>query len=281
MNIADTLTYAAKSLSDCGVAESRREASSLLAFVLQKDAAFLIAHPEYELKETEAAKFDDAVNRRAAREPFQYIVGHQEFYGLDFEVCPGVLIPRPETEILVECAIGMLSEYAHPTFCEIGVGTGCISVSILHKVSSAKAVGVDISDLALSLAAKNAVSHHVANRFALSKGDVFERLSGRFDLIVSNPPYIPEGHLESLQAEVTKFEPHTALFGGADGLGIVKRIIDGSPQFLDPNGHLLIEIGFGQAARVKELFASEQWDRVEFLPDLQGIPRVVKARSRK
>ena len=276
MTISNVLNLGAKLLSKSGVAEPRREASSLLTFVLKKEAVFLIAHPEYELEDDESDRFDETVRRRAMREPFQYIVGHQEFYGLEFEVEPGVLIPRPETEILVEEAIAILSKHKGSRFYEIGVGSGCISVSILHVAKSVNAVGVDISRAALNVTARNAEKHRVADRLTLKKTDVFEEPNGLFDLIVSNPPYIPDGDRESMQAEVVRFEPHTALFGGTDGLSFIRRIVNGAPQYLKPEGFLLIEIGFGQAAKVKDLFDSARWEDVEFLADMQDIPRIVR-----
>ena len=280
MNIFAAIDSAAIRFRDAGIANERREASSLLAFVLGREDVFMIAHPEYELSKSEAAAFENVVKRRALREPFHYIVGRKEFYGLEFEVAPGVLIPRPETEILVEAATSIMSGTESPAFYEIGVGSGCISVSILQNVNTARAVSVDISETALSVTARNADRHGVAGRLTLRKADVFEALFGAFDLIVSNPPYIEDGDLESLQTEVGGFEPHTALFGGRDGLDIIKRIVAEAPEFLKSHGFLLIEIGFGQAGSVKELFAAAVWESVEFLPDLQGISRIVKARMR-
>lgn len=238
-----------------------------------------MAHPEYELSADEWIGFESVIVRRSGREPFQYITGRQEFYGLEFEVKPGVLIPRPETEILVEAAITILCENDKPEFCEIGVGTGCIAVSILHEISDAKAVGVDISKPALELAERNASKHGVRDRLTLREANLFAGIDKKlFDLIVSNPPYIPESDLESLQIEVGRFEPHSALFGGTDGVDIIERIIAQAPAFLKSSGSLLIEIGFGQAASVVEMFDTSFWEDVDFLPDLQGIPRVVKAR---
>ncbi len=278
MNISGAISSAAETLHNAAVANPRREASSLLAFVLKKESSFLIAHPEYALTDAEIAVFDEAVYRRKSGEPFQYITGHQEFYGLEFEVSPGVLIPRPETEILVEEAVRLLSDIEAPVFFEIGVGSGCIAISILHSVGSATAVATDISGDALSAAARNAEKHNVALRLTLRQGDVSEGLGEKFDMIVSNPPYIPETEREHLQREVGQFEPPAALFGGPDGLAVVRRIIGGAPQFLKPNGFLLIEIGFDQSVSVKELFDRSVWQHVDFLDDLQGFPRIVKAR---
>src|SRR6188768_3563198 len=156
MYITAAINSAAETLGDAGVAEARREAASLLAFVLNQDKAFLIAHPEYELTPDEAASYASVVIRRAAREPFQYIVGKQEFYGLDFEVSPDVLIPRPETEILVEAAIEIASTLEQPQVLEVGVGSGCILISLLHAVPNAAGVGVDISEGTLAIARRNA-----------------------------------------------------------------------------------------------------------------------------
>jgi release factor glutamine methyltransferase len=280
MNIAAAINSGAERLSSAGIAEYRREASALLASILNKEAVFLIAHPEYVLTESESASFGNVIVRRAAREPFHYIVGHKEFYGLDFEVSPGVLIPRPETEVLVEDAIAILSALANPVFYEVGVGSGCISVSVLRNAKKARASGVDISETALSLAARNAERHGVADRLTLRNADVYDGLEGTFDLIVSNPPYIPDGDRAFLQAEVGEFEPHTALFGGHDGLDVVRRIVEDAPGFLNPGGFLLIEIGFGQAEIVKGLFDSNVWEQVGFLSDLQNIPRITKSRLR-
>ncbi len=281
MNISSAKGWAAAVLLNAKIPEFRREAASLLEFVLSKNSAFLIAHPEYELTEREEERFISTVNRRASREPFHYIVGRKEFYGLEFAVERGVLIPRPETEILVDAAIRIASEIKKPDFYEIGVGSGCVSIAILHGVSGSRGVGADISDIALSLTKKNAERHEVADRLTLYKADVYDGVSDRVDLVVSNPPYIPDGDIRSLQPEVGEFEPHTALFGGDDGLAIIRRIINGAPEFLKPDGYLAIEIGFGQAEIVYELFNKAIWENVEFIPDLQKIDRIVKARMRR
>ena len=280
MNISTAISSGAEKLAAAAIAEPRKEASSLMAFVLQKDAAFLIAHSEDQLSEDQRLHFESYVKRRAEREPFQYIVGRQEFYGLEFEVTPDVLIPRPETEILVENAIAALSAHEDPSFLEIGVGSGCISISMLNTLKNAKAVGIDISSAALAVAVRNAEKHGVGGRFEPVLGDAFSPLSGRmFDLIVSNPPYVSAGEIEKLQPEVRDHEPHTALDGGHDGLDIIKRIIREAPQFLNPHGHLLLEIGHDQTAKVRDLFDAGIWNEPEFIADLQDISRVVRAQT--
>jgi len=280
MNVADAIQTATRTLAEAGVAEPAKEARSLLAFALTRETSFLIAHPEYELTEKETAEYVGYVERRTAREPFQYITGRQEFYGLDLLITPDVLIPRPETEILVEAAIEIIGKTGHPSFCEIGVGSGCISISILKNVPAANAVGTDISDAALAGARRNAEMHGVADRLTLQKSDVLDGIPGTFDLIVSNPPYVPAKDIASLQAEVRDFEPHLALDGGDSGLDIVERIVSEAPAHLNPAGWLLMEIGFDQSPRVGNLFDKAVWETAQFLPDLQGFPRIAKARSR-
>lgn len=276
MKISEILKNSAESLRANGVADARREANSLLAFALNKNQTFLIAHDDYELTDEEETNYRQFIKRRANREPFQYIVGKQEFYGLDFIVSPDVLIPRPETELLVETAIEILSENA--SFCEVGVGSGCISVAILHEIETAKATGLDISEAALKIAEKNAEINRVAERLKLKQSNVFEILRDeRFDLIVSNPPYISAEEMKTLQTEVRDFEPPTALTDGADGLSIIEKIIVNATQFLNEKGFLLLEIGHLQSTEVQKMFDQSVWRKVEALKDFQQIERVIKA----
>jgi release factor glutamine methyltransferase len=277
-SVFQILQLATETLRENEIAEPRREANSLLAFALQKDKTFLIAHPEYELTATENSFFDEILTRRANREPFQHITGKQEFFGLDFEVNSDVLIPRPETELIVENAIEILRSLENPRFLEIGVGSGCISVSILHEVKNAAAIGLDISEKALQMAKRNAEKHAVSDRLQLKKSDVFAVLTDeKFDLIVTNPPYIPSGDISGLQREVRDFEPLNALTDGKDGLSIIENISESSPKFLYSKGFLLMEIGFNQAERVRHFFSLNLWQSIKILPDLQEIPRTVKA----
>jgi release factor glutamine methyltransferase len=277
-SISEILKKATEVLQSSGIAEPRREAGSLLAFALHKDRTFHITRNDYELSNDEETNFQAVLKRRAAREPLQYITGRQEFYGLDFIVTPDVLIPRPETEMIVENAVGILKTRENSRFCEIGVGSGCSSVSILHNTKAASAMGLDVSEKALKIAELNAENHRVADRLRLKVSDVFGALSvEKFALIVSNPPYIPREDIPNLQAEVRDFEPVNALTDGGDGLSIIEKIVCAAPQFLTPGGFLLLEIGFRQAEAVNALFDAEIWRSVEILPDLQGIPRMVKS----
>ena len=279
MNIDAALKDAADALDAADVADARPQAASLLAFALNRDRTFLFAHSGLELTSDELAAFTSLIRRRSSREPYQYIVGRQEFYGLDFQVTPDVLIPRPETEILVEAAIKHLSEIDKPRFCEIGVGSGCISVAILHAQPSATVVAGDISEAALTIARRNAKLNGVSDRLTLIESDVFANVPDEeFDAIVSNPPYVPRLDLDSLQAEVRDFEPVTSLSDGGDGLSIIRRIVDGAPSRLKKGGCLFMEIGFDQSSRVEAMFDRAVWSSVELLPDLQSIPRIVTAR---
>lgn len=278
MNIFEALKSAAEILRASQISDAVREAKSLLAFVLNQNQIFLIAHSEYELSFEEEKRFRDFVTRRARREPFQYIVGRQEFCGLDFSVTRDVLIPRPETEMLVETAIEILQAKANSKFCEIGIGSGCIAVSILCAVEAASAIGADISEKALAVARRNAENHQVLERLELQISDVFANLPNeKFELIVSNPPYISCDDIKNLQAEVREFEPLAALTDGGDGLSIVEKIIHDAPKFLEPNGFLLMEIGINQAKAVEAMFDNKVWRDVKIAPDFQGIPRAVKA----
>ncbi len=278
MKISEILKKAAEILEQNGIAESRREAASLLAFSLQKDKTFLIAHSGYNLSNEEENQFLNFIERRAKREPFQHITGKQEFYGFDFFVTKDVLIPRPETEIIVENAIEILQTIENPNFCEVGVGSGCISVSILKNIKNAQAIGLDISEKALEIAEKNTRFHGVFDRLILKQSDVFGVLRGeKFDLIATNPPYIPQEDFATLQPEVRDFDPQIALTDGKNGLSIIEKIISDSPKFLKSRGFLLMEIGINQADSVKEMFSKKIWQTVEILPDFQTIPRTVKA----
>lgn len=278
MKISEILKTSAGILQASGIVAPRREAYSLLAYALNKNHTFLVAHDDYELSVDEETRFQKILERRAGREPLQYITGRQEFYGLNFAVSPSVLIPRPETELLVEAAIEILRENSR--FCEIGIGSGCISISILHAVKNAAAVGLDVSEKALEVARQNAETHAVAERLRLKKSDVFESLCDeQFDLIVSNPPYISAAEMPFLQSEVRDYEPAKALTDGADGFSIIKKIIADAPRFLEKNGFLLLEIGFNQSARVRAMFDESVWRQIATLPDLQGIPRVFKAQK--
>jgi release factor glutamine methyltransferase len=284
-SIARLIAEAARVLAEAGVPEARREAMSLVGHVAKRDRTFLITHPETELRLSDAQRLREAVARRAQGEPLQYITGRQEFYGLSFEVTPAVLIPRPETELLVETALELLGKAGEPQLiCDVGTGSGCIPIALLHERPRLRAVGLDISLNALSVAARNSLRLNVSGRLSLIASDCFDALNrtgARFEMIVSNPPYVAESQLTGLQREVRDHEPRLALTPGGDGLSIIRRLLAEAPFYLDSGGHLLIEIGFDQHEAVRQLIDPETWQLLGIYKDLQGIPRTVALKRRK
>ena len=278
--IADIIKSGEELLVEASVPDARRDSATLVGLAIGRDRAFLYSHPEYEPTGEEVGRIDEYLRRRADREPLQYIRGTQEFYGFEFEVTPDVLIPRPETEMLVERAVKILSEVKEPLILDIGTGTGCIPISILRCIPDAAGTAADISPEALAVAARNLERNGVAGRLKLVRSDLFAKIPPtNFDIIISNPPYVPEKDLAHLQPEVRDHEPHVALTDGSDGVSIIERIIKDSRHYLAPGGVLLIEMGFGQSERVLEMAIGNGWESAEVVPDLQGIPRVLVAKS--
>lgn len=275
-SIGESLHEASQALQAAGVPEARREAGSLLSFVIGKDRTFLISHADDLLDMTELDRFRDVVARRAEGEPLQYITGVQDFYGREFRVTPDVLIPRPETELLVEAALEMIAGVSGPSICDVGTGSGCIAVTLLCERTDARAVAVDVSEAALAIAVENARRHGVDERIDLKVSDCFHGLGPiTFDLVVSNPPYVASAALAGLQREVRDHEPLVALSPGTDGLSVIRRLLHDGSAFLKPHGHLIMEIGFDQGEKVHELIDPDLWRLVEIRPDLQCIPRIV------
>ncbi|HWY68474.1 MAG TPA: peptide chain release factor N(5)-glutamine methyltransferase [Terriglobales bacterium] len=257
--------------------DARLDAETLMMHVLGRDKAYLYAHPELELSCTELNRYDEALQRRCAGEPLQYITGHQEFWGIDLLVTPAVLIPRPETEHAVEAALERLRGMKSPRVIDVGTGSGCIAVALASELPEARIEAVDISDEALNVARSNAARLDFANRIEFSKSDLLGKYldgSPTFDMVVSNPPYVGESEADKLQVEVREHEPHQALFGGGkEGLDIYRRLIPQAAQVLKPGGWLVMEIGYTQEQAIRNLL--KEWDEVRAVPDLQGIPRVV------
>ena len=275
-SVAEILKSATARLEAGGIENSRLDAEILLAHVLRWRRLNLYIDAEKILPLEKVLRFNELINCRLEKVPVAYLTGIKEFMGLSFAVNENVLIPRPETEILTE----LVGEYlrglvGEVTFADLGAGSGAICVSILKFVKSARSVAVDISSEALEVAKFNAQKFHVEDRIEFFQGDLFAPLEGKiFNAIVSNPPYIPTGDLETLQAEV-KMEPQLALNGGRDGLNFYRQIISDAPRFLVDGGLLAVEIGINQASAVKTLMESANFVSGEIFKDLAGIERVV------
>jgi release factor glutamine methyltransferase len=275
--VLKVLTWTRSYLAEKGVENARLEAEWMLCAVLGLDRVGLYVNFDKPLTDPELAMFRGMVARRARREPLQHILGTQEFMGLEFSVTPAVLIPRHDTEVLVEEAAKRVAPAGR--ILDIGVGSGCIAVAMAKTLPQVEVWGVEKSPEALALAERNAARHGV--RVTLFEGSLFEPFPGqRFDLIVSNPPYIPTGDLENLQPEVRDFEPRSALDGGADGLDFYRLIIPAAPDYLSPGGWLLFEAGIDQAVAVLALFESAgRFGELFTARDPNGIERVVGGRS--
>ncbi len=284
VSIAEAIREAEETLRRAGVPDARREAGSLLQHVIERDRTFIITHAEDLISTEEQVSFQRCVARRAEGEPLQYITGRQAFFGLEFEVTKDVLIPRPETELIVETALPLVaSSAAAPYICDVGTGSGCIAVALLHENQRATAVGIDLSIEAIQVARRNAGRHSVAARTSFLVADWLSALNpGKpiFDLVVSNPPYIAESEMDGLQREVRDHEPRSALTPGVDGLTIIRRLLLDSGAFVKAGGHLLMEIGFDQGKAVERLIDPSNWRFLDIHKDLQGIPRVLALQKR-
>ena len=258
---------------------ARRDAESLLLHLLGKNRAWLIAHGEEEFGGCHAIRYASMVERRFAGEPIQYITGECEFFGLPLHVTPAVLIPRPETEHLVEQAIQMANELRKDLrIVDVGAGSGAIAIALAHALPSAQITAIDLSSEALGAARENAERNSVSSRIRFLEGDLLAPVAGeQFDLVVSNPPYVATSDREALAAEVRDHEPHLALFAGEDGIAVYRRLIPSAAGALARGGYLALEIGYGQAENVRALLASAGLSNIAFRPDLQGIPRVAWA----
>ena len=259
-----------------GVENPRLDAEVLLSHVLEKDRLYLYVNFDQPLEEKELTAFRAAVKKRAARFPVAYITGSKEFMGLDFQVTPAVLIPRPDTEILVETALDLLKAMESPEILDIGTGSGAICISMLVNLQSATGTTVDISPDALAVARGNAEKHQVTQRLTFCLGDLFAPVAGRkFHAILSNPPYIPEADIAELTPEVRQ-EPNLALDGGTDGLNFYRRIIDEGKNYLAPGGFIAMEVGIDQAPLVARLAEETGFFKVSnIIKDYGGIERVV------
>ena len=285
MTIKQAIDVATRKLSAEPIGPPGRAAEALMLHVLGCERAYLHAHPERELTAEEQRRFEEVVARRTAGEPLQYITGHQEFHGLEFMVTPAVLIPRPETEHLVEAALEVLRDFLSlkPRIVDVGTGTGCIPLAIAHELKkhrrAAEIHGVDISRDALAVARRNAERLGFATDVEFHEGDLLAPFADTpecFDMVISNPPYVGRDEADKVQREVREHEPTVAVFAGAKGLDIYRRLIPQARAALRPGGHLLMEIGYSIEERVLGLLNG--FEHVRTVADLQGIPRVVVAR---
>jgi len=263
-------------------AESDLDARLLAQFVLGWTTERFLTGAQSAEPEDFRARYEPLVERRATREPLAYIVGVREFWGLDFEVSPAVLIPRPSTELIVEAILDRFPDrHAALRIADVCTGCGCVAVAIAHERPDATIVASDISDDALAVARRNAAQHGVAGRVSFRLGDMLDGVSGPFDAIVANPPYVVDRARPALQPEVRDHEPAVALFGGSDGLGLVSRLVTDAPRRLRPGGLLIFEFGMGQDVEVEQfLDASPDLEREDVLRDLEGIARTAVARRR-
>jgi release factor glutamine methyltransferase len=272
-NIRDVLNAGRARLVNSPTA--RRDAELLLMRALEVDRAWLMTHGDALLTTEQSAKFDAWVTRRSKNEPVQYILGETEFFGLTLQVTADVLIPRPETENVVEAVLGLVTRSnAAVSICDVGTGSGAISIALAHEMPQAHVTALDISAAALAVARRNRDRHEVAERVRLVESDLLNAVRGeKFDVIVSNPPYVRDD--EALEKQVSEYEPHGALFAGPTGLEVYRRLIPQAWEALVAGGWLVMELGHGQREVLAELLRG--WHEVSFKSDLQGIPRVAIA----
>ena len=272
--ILKVLQWTQQRFQERGLRSPRLDAELLLAKVVDKDRVGLYTHYDQPLTKPELALYRELIQRRLAGESVAYLVGRQEFWSLPFQVDARVLVPRPETEGVVEAVLALLEGRTAPRVADIGTGSGAIAVAVAHERPDAQVVAVDRSPDALAVAQANAAANGVT--IELLEGDLLAPLAGRgpFDVIASNPPYIPDGEYATLPPEVQR-EPRSALLGGKDGLDLVRRLVAGAPGLLGDAGALVLEVGMGQAQVVAALAPAAGYRAAEVRRDLAGIERVV------
>ncbi len=284
MQLKQALTSAINRLDAEHVPSPRMNAELLLMFTLGSDRAYLFAHPESELTVDEAARYEAALAERARGVPAQYITGHQEFWGMDLIVTPAVLIPRPETEHVIETVLALAREGTTPLsanplrIADVGTGSGCIALALAKELPQAEIHAIDVSPEALEIARANAVRHQLESRIHFHEADLLAGLEANsFDFVICNPPYVGESEIDSVQLEVRKFEPRSAVFAGPTGMDVIARLIPQARAALKPDGWLVMEISGTISEEVKRLL--RDWNDVLIRPDLQSIPRVAQARK--
>jgi len=285
MQLKQALASAVDRLEAADVGSPRMNAEVLLMFVLGVNRAYLYAHPERELTSEEATRYDEVLAQRSTGMPSQYITGHQEFWGLDFVVTPAVLIPRPETEHLVETVLELAREVRRPKVIDVGTGSGCIALALAHELKGAEIYAADLSADALEIARANAAGLQLDGRLRFVQCDVLTpaspaaALPNDFDFVVSNPPYVGFDEADKVQKSVREFEPRIAVFAGQQGLDVIAPLIQQAHAALKAGGWLAVEIGYSMRDAVLGLLHPTMWDDTRVVPDLQGIPRVIAARK--
>ncbi|MEX0582222.1 MAG: peptide chain release factor N(5)-glutamine methyltransferase [Sneathiella sp.] len=277
-NVRNVVKFASDTLGAAAVTNAKREATLLLAHILNEDAGFLYREPDRILTAQEKEAFDLLVNRRSKREPLSHLTGHREFWSLDFLVTADVLDPRADSETLIEAVLAARNDRFQPRhILDLGTGSGCLLLALLSELPAATGIGIDKSEAALSIARKNAARLGLDKRAAFYQGNWGTGWNEKFDLLVSNPPYIPAGDIDALQPEVRDYEPHLALAGGRDGLDSYRTILDGVRENLRPGGLLVFEVGAGQAPDIGRMMQEVGFLAPQFHKDLAGIDRCVSA----
>src|ERR1700741_4701796 len=278
MILRDSLQSAIAKLTSDRVPSPRLNAELLLMFTLNCDRAHLYAHPERELTKEEQSRYDEALTQRTKGVPAQYITGHQEFWGLDLIVSPAVLIPRPETEHLIETVLPLARALKNPKIADVGTGSGAIALALAKELPNAEIHATDISPSALEMAEANAARLQLERNLFFHDTDLLNGLEpAAFDFVISNPPYVGEAEADQVQLEVRKFEPRTAVFAGPTGLEVIESLVPAARAALKPGGYLIMEISATIAEGVRTLLHA--WKDVTVTNDLQGIPRVASARK--
>jgi release factor glutamine methyltransferase len=286
VQLKESLASAIARLTAHNVPSPRMNAELLLMFLLDCDRAYLYAHPERELTADESSRYETALAERARGVPAQYITGHQEFWGMDLIVTPAVLIPRPETEHVIETALELARSEAEAhgrpghlvRIADVGTGSGCIALALVKELPNVEIHATDISGAALEVARANASRHQLAGRVQFHQADLLQGMSPPFDLVVSNPPYVGESEADEVQLEVRKFEPRDAVFAGPTGVEVIARLIRQAHAALRPGGWLVMEISGTIEEKVEKLL--KEWNNVQIKPDLQSIPRVALAEKK-
>jgi release factor glutamine methyltransferase len=283
VRLGETLNSAIQRLGEGNVPSPRLNAELLLMFTLRCDRAYLYGHPERELTQEEQTRYAEALEQRSSGTPAQYITGHQEFWGIDLIVSPAVLIPRPETEHVIESVLerareGLASSRGELRIVDVGTGSGCIAIALAKELPQAEIHATEISPAALEIARANTARHRLQSRIRFNQTDLLEGVqAGAFDFVVSNPPYVGEAEEDQVQLEVRKFEPRQAVFAGHTGMEVIERLIPQAREVLKPGGWLVIEISGTIAERVQNALAG--WAQVNIANDLQGIARVASAQN--